>query len=68
MIYTNLNELFMKKIIGIMIFLIAFANPGISHSQPSTPIEQWEGKTILLIAAHPDDDYQSHDIGFAKKQ
>lgn len=60
MIHTNLNELFMKKIIGIMIFLIAFANPEIIHSQPSTPIEQWERKTILLIAAHPDDDYQSH--------
>ena len=27
MIYTNLNELFLKQIIGIMILLVAFANP-----------------------------------------
>jgi hypothetical protein len=27
MIYTNLNELFLKQIIGVMILLVAFANP-----------------------------------------
>ena len=28
-------------------------------AQPDVPIEQWEGKTILLIGAHPDDDSYS---------
>ncbi len=28
-------------------------------SQPEVPIEQWTGKTILLIGAHPDDDSYS---------
>jgi LmbE family N-acetylglucosaminyl deacetylase len=28
-------------------------------SQPETPVEQWSGKTILLIGAHPDDDSYS---------
>ena len=53
MIYTNLNELFMKQIIGIMILLVAFANPETSHSQPSTPIEQWEGKQSYLLQRIP---------------
>jgi LmbE family N-acetylglucosaminyl deacetylase len=30
-----------------------------SWAQPEVPIEQWEGKTILLIGAHPDDDTYS---------
>ena len=50
----------MKKIITTLVFLIGFVIPQNSYSQPSIPIEKWEGKTILLIAAHPDDDYQSH--------
>lgn len=29
-------------------------------AQPEVPVEQWRGKTILLIGAHPDDDSQSH--------
>ncbi len=29
-------------------------------AQPDQPVEAWTGKTILLIAAHPDDDSQSH--------
>ncbi len=29
-------------------------------SQPEIPIEQWQGKTILLIGAHPDDDSYTH--------
>ena len=28
-------------------------------AQPEVPIEQWKGKTILLIGAHPDDDSYS---------
>lgn len=30
-----------------------------SYSQPNTPVEEWKGKTILLIGAHPDDDAYS---------
>jgi len=50
----------MKMITTILVFLVGFGTPETSYSQPFTPIEQWEGKTILLVAAHPDDDYQSH--------
>jgi LmbE family N-acetylglucosaminyl deacetylase len=39
-----------------LIFLILFPIPYFSYSQPEIPIEQWTGKTILLIGAHPDDD------------
>jgi len=50
----------LKKLIGITTFILAFVNSEHSYSQPLIPIDQWEGKTILLIGAHPDDDYQSH--------
>ncbi|QXD15376.1 PIG-L family deacetylase [Rhodocaloribacter litoris] len=29
-------------------------------AQPEQPVEEWTGKTILLIGAHPDDDSQAH--------
>jgi len=29
-------------------------------AQPEQPVEEWTGKTILLIGGHPDDDHQSH--------
>lgn len=29
------------------------------YAQPETPVEEWTGKTILLIGAHPDDDAYS---------
>ncbi|MEX1056006.1 MAG: PIG-L family deacetylase [Rhodothermales bacterium] len=29
-------------------------------AQPEVPVEQWTGKTILLVGAHPDDDTYSH--------
>ena len=29
-------------------------------AQPDQPVEQWTGKTILLVGGHPDDDHQSH--------
>ena len=29
-------------------------------AQPEIPVEEWTGRTILLIGAHPDDDAQSH--------
>ncbi len=28
--------------------------------QPKVPVEEWTGKTILFIGAHPDDDARSH--------
>jgi LmbE family N-acetylglucosaminyl deacetylase len=30
-----------------------------TFAQPEVPVEQWQGKTILLIGAHPDDDSYS---------
>jgi LmbE family N-acetylglucosaminyl deacetylase len=44
------------------IVLIAFllvVIPQFVAAQPDEPVEQWKGKTILLIGAHPDDDYHS---------
>ncbi|WP_243663550.1 PIG-L deacetylase family protein [Rhodothermus marinus] len=32
----------------------------VAWSQPEVPVEQWQGKTILLIGAHPDDDSYAH--------
>ena len=43
------------QILILIIFIFNYAN-----SQPKTPVEKWSGKTILLVGAHPDDDYQSH--------
>lgn len=34
--------------------------PASSQMQPETPIDEWTGKTVLLIGAHPDDDSQAH--------
>ena len=34
--------------------------PGIVLAQPATPVEEWIGKTILLVGAHPDDDASAH--------
>jgi len=31
----------------------------LAKAQPEIPVEQWKNKTILLIAAHPDDDLYS---------
>lgn len=47
----------MKKIIIISIFCII---PFLLKAQPEVPVEEWTGKTILLIGGHPDDDSQSH--------
>ena len=41
-------------IISILVFL-----PLCTMAQPEVPVEQWTGKTILLIGAHPDDDSYS---------
>jgi LmbE family N-acetylglucosaminyl deacetylase len=34
--------------------MLAFTLPG--NTQPDIPVEEWTGKTILLVGAHPDDD------------
>ncbi len=41
------------------IFLLLIMIPCLSFSQPDVPVEEWTGKTILLIGAHPDDDAYS---------
>ena len=46
----------MKSIYTICILLLTHL---LSVAQPETPIEEWKGKTILLIGAHPDDDVYS---------
>ncbi|MEX0987402.1 MAG: PIG-L family deacetylase [Bacteroidales bacterium] len=46
----------MKNLL-ILSFLLFFA--AASFAQPEIPVEDWEGKTILLIGAHPDDDAYS---------
>jgi len=33
-------------------------------AQPDIPVEQWKGKTILLIGAHPDDDSKPMEMKF----
>ena len=44
-----------KKIIIIFAILL-----NIVFAQPDVPVDQWKGKKILLIGAHPDDDSQSY--------
>lgn len=34
--------------------------PLLIFAQPDIPVEEWTGRTILLIGAHPDDDAGSH--------
>ncbi len=40
--------------------LLFIINSFLCFSQSNIPINEWAGKTILLIGAHPDDDHQSH--------
>ena len=42
-----------------LIFLFLYFIPCLSYTQPEVPAEEWTGKTILLIGAHPDDDAYS---------
>ena len=42
------------------ISIIFLLTPLLLFSQPEVRVEEWTGKTILLIGAHPDDDHQSH--------
>lgn len=41
----------------LMTFLML---PVLVLAQPKTPIEEWTGRTILLVGAHPDDDAGRH--------
>ena len=45
----------MKKLL-----FLALIFPICLIAQPEQPVEEWTGKTILLIGGHPDDDHQSH--------
>ena len=47
----------MHRITFIVVFLMLIAT---TVGQPETPVEQWTGKTIMLIGAHPDDDSYAH--------
>lgn len=47
----------MKILLILLTTLFSFS---LALAQPDTPIEEWTGKTILLIGAHPDDDSMSH--------
>ena len=41
----------------------------LATAQPEVPVEQWTGKTILLIGAHPDDDsYAMATLGMLQAQ
>lgn len=43
----------MKNVLFALTFLLIHF---VSFCQPEIPVEEWKGKTILLIGAHPDDD------------
>lgn len=43
-----------------LILLTLLLMPCMLFAQPDTPVEEWTGKTILLVGAHPDDDSMSH--------
>lgn len=45
------------KLLSLLSFLLIFS---LAAAQPETPVEEWTGKTILVIGAHPDDDSQAH--------
>jgi LmbE family N-acetylglucosaminyl deacetylase len=49
----------MKRLFWTIVAAL-LALPALAGAQPKTPVEQWTGKTILLIGAHPDDDSMSH--------
>lgn len=49
----------MTRIVKSLFVLFLFM-PVALMAQPDTPVEQWRGKTVLFIGAHPDDDSRSH--------
>lgn len=52
----------MKRIYESAFFLpvIFFFLVSSVAAQPETPVEEWQGKAVLFIGAHPDDDSRSH--------
>jgi len=46
----------MKKLFYLLMMLVLAQG---AMAQPKVPVDQWTGKTILLIGAHPDDDTYS---------
>jgi len=49
----------MKKLHWTILAAAVLLLPAIAGAQPETPVEEWTGKTIMLIGAHPDDDSMS---------
>jgi LmbE family N-acetylglucosaminyl deacetylase len=49
----------MTKTRWSLIAVVLLALPAMAAAQPETPVEEWTGKTILLVGAHPDDDSMS---------
>jgi LmbE family N-acetylglucosaminyl deacetylase len=45
---------------ALLMCSINFAQAQTAEQKPDQPVEQWKGKTILLIGAHADDDAMSH--------
>jgi LmbE family N-acetylglucosaminyl deacetylase len=43
----------------IFVVAVLLVLPATAMAQPETPVDEWKGKTILLIGAHPDDDSMS---------
>ena len=49
----------MTKMRWTMLAVAVLLVPALASAQPETPVEEWTGKTILLVGAHPDDDSMS---------
>ncbi len=48
----------MKNLYAVLTLLLL--TPALLFAQPDTPVEEWTGRTVLFIGAHPDDDGGSH--------
>ncbi len=44
----------------VLIGILLFGTPWLGTAQPETPVEEWTGKTILVVGAHPDDDAHAY--------
>jgi LmbE family N-acetylglucosaminyl deacetylase len=49
-----------KKLRFGILAAVVMLLPGVAGAAPETPIEEWTGKTAMLIGAHPDDDTFAH--------
>ena len=49
----------MTKTRWILAVAVLLVLPALAMAQPETPVEEWKGKTIMLVGAHPDDDSMS---------